>query len=161
MKLRLLIVTLLVIALAVPAAMLAQGSKAEQEVQASLAQLRKANLMGGVEAATIFDKYLADNFMRIPANGAVFTKTDVLDDFRAGKQKAETLEMSDVKIRVNGKTAVVTGIVNSTSAGRLSGSNTLQARQFRFTRVFVKNNGIWQCVLYQSTLIRGKEEAMK
>ena len=155
------IVMLLVFALAVPAAMLAQGSKAEQGVQASLAQLRQANLKGGAEAVAILDKYLANDYVRVPFSGAVYTKPDILDAFRTGKQQAEALDLSEVKISVYGNTAVVTGVLNAKSAGPLDGSNTLESRQSRLARVFVKRGGIWQCVLYQSTLIKPKQEAMK
>jgi len=67
MKPRLVIVMLLVLALGVSVSMLAQGSKAEQEVRAVIDELQKANLMGGAEAAAIFDKILADDLTRIPA----------------------------------------------------------------------------------------------
>jgi hypothetical protein len=57
MKPRIMIAVLLVVALAVPASMLAQGSsKAEQEVRTVLDQSDQANLKGGAEAAATFDK---------------------------------------------------------------------------------------------------------
>ena len=68
MKPRFVIVTLLVLALAVPASILAQGSKAEKEVRAVIDELQEANLKGGAEGAVIFDKYLADDLTRLPAN---------------------------------------------------------------------------------------------
>jgi hypothetical protein len=142
---------LVVLALAVPVQMLAQGSKAEKQVRAAMDELRQANLKSD---AVLFDKLLADDFVRIPANGVVYTKANVLDDERSGKQRTEAFETSDVKIQPYGNTAVVTGVLSSKSAGPLVGSDTLRPRQFRFTRVFVKRNGVWQCILYQSTLIK-------
>ena len=140
---------LLVLALAVPASMVAQQSKAEKEVLAVVDELTNANLKGGPEVVPIFDKYLADDFVRIPGNGAIFTKADMLDGWRTGKIKVEKLELSDVKVHVNGNTAVVTGIFNivSTVIG------TSYANTNRWTRVFVKRGGVWQCVLYQNTPI--------
>ncbi len=58
MKRSLAIVMLVVFALAIPASMLAQQSKAEKEVRATLEQFRQANLKGGAEGAAIFAKYL-------------------------------------------------------------------------------------------------------
>jgi hypothetical protein len=62
MKPRFLIAVLLVIALIVPAWMLAQqNSKAEKEIRAVLDELREANLKGGAEGAAILDwGYLLD-----------------------------------------------------------------------------------------------------
>jgi hypothetical protein len=80
MKPRLVIVMLAVLALAVPVSMLAQqNSKAEKEVRAVVEELREANLKSGAEAAAIFDKYMADDGVRIPATGAIYTKADVLN----------------------------------------------------------------------------------
>ena len=145
------IVVLLVLALAVPASMLAQqNSKAEKEVRAVVDELAQANLKGGAEAASIFDKYLADDFVRIPGNGAIFTKADMLDGWRTGKIKVEKLDLSDVKVHVYGKTAVVTGVFKTVST--VIGTN--YANTNRWTRVFVKHGGNWQCVLYQNTPIK-------
>jgi ketosteroid isomerase-like protein len=157
MKRSLAIVTLVILALAVPTLMLAQqNSKAEKEVRAVLDELTQANLKGGTEGAAIFDKYLAVDVTRIPANGAIYNKAEVLDDFRTGKQTVRTYDLSDVKIHIYGNTAVVTGILNNVGAGPLAGDSEMKSRQFRFTRVFVKRGGTWQNVLYQSTLIMGK-----
>jgi ABC-type sugar transport system substrate-binding protein len=79
MKPRLVIVMLLVLALAVPASMLAQqNSKAEKEVQAVVDKLQQANLKGGDEAIAVFYKYYTDDFVRIMPSGATFTKADLL-----------------------------------------------------------------------------------
>jgi hypothetical protein len=150
MKPRLVIVALVILALAVPASMLAQQSKAEQEVRAILAQTEQANLKGGAEAAAAFDKLFADEYTRIPPSGAALTKADIVNGFRTGKISYQKFDLSDVKVRIYGNTAVVTGIVKSVAeqAGIKSTSNPA-----RFTRVFVKRDGIWKQVLNQSTRI--------
>jgi len=149
MKLRLVIVMLMVLALGVPVPMLAQGSKAEQEVRAVMAELEQANLKGGAEAASRLEKLLADDFTRIPPNGTALTKAEIMDGWRTGKIKVAALENSDIKIRVYGHTAIVTGI--ETSKAAMMGANYLG--KTRFTRIFVKRGGRWQCVLFQSTTI--------
>jgi hypothetical protein len=149
MKPRLVIAMLLVFALAVPASMLAQQSKAEKEVRAVLDQITAANLKGGDEAAAAFDKLFADDYTRITSDGAVHNKADMLNGFRTGKTKIETMELSDIKIRIYGHTAVVTG--NTNSKGVLVGANIPQ--RTRFTRVLVKRGGTWESVLYQNTRI--------
>jgi hypothetical protein len=148
MKPRFLIAVLLVIALIVPAWMLAQqNSKAEKEIRAVLDELREANLKGGAEGAAILDKYLADDVVRIPPNGALYTKAELLDGFRTGKIKVEAQDNSDIKIHIYGNTAVVSGLAKRKSS--FMGSEI--TGQDRWTRVFVKRNGVWKNVLYQQT----------
>ncbi len=151
MKPRFVIAMLLVLALAVPASMLAQqGSKGEEEVRAAIAQLNQANLKTGADAIPIQEKYLADDFVRIPPNGAVFTKTDLLNANRTTKSRLEAQDLSDIKMRIYGNTAVATGILSSKGQSPLGYGGELRSR---WTRVFVKHGGIWQCVLYQNTQI--------
>ncbi len=150
MKRSLAIVTVVILALAIPASMLAQqNSKAEKEVRAVLAQSDEGNRKGGAEAVAIFEKIVADEWIRIAPNGAVFTKAELLNNFRTGKTKFESLETSDVKIRIYGQTAVVTGI--TTETGLRFGASV--AGRTRWTRVLVKRGGVWQVVLFQSTQI--------
>jgi hypothetical protein len=150
MKSRFVIAMLLVLALAVPVSMLAQqNSKAEQEVRAVVDELAQANLKGGAEAASIFDKYYEDNFVRILTDGKVQTKADALDDFRSERVKFESFSHSDVKIRLYGNMAVVTGVATKKEIYMGAARNWPN----RWSRVFVKRGGDWKCVLYQSTRI--------
>jgi len=145
------IAMLLVVALAVPVAVLAQGSsKAEQEVRAVLDQSDQANLKGGAEAAATFDKIIGDDYTRIPANGAALTKADIVNGFKTGKIKVQSLKNSDIKIHIYGHTAVVTGILTEEAflGAPVTGNS-------RWTRVLVKRNGVWQLVLFQNTNIAG------
>jgi len=150
MKRGLAIVALVILALAVPVSTLAQqSSKAEKEVRAIIDELTAANLKGGPEVVPIFDKYLADDFVRIPPSGATYTKADMLDGWKTGKIKVQSAELSDLKIRVYGNTAVVTAI--STTKSNVLGE--AMSGQSRYTRVLVKRGGTWECVLYQNTTI--------
>ena len=65
MKPRFVIAMLLVLALAVPALMLAQQSKAEKEIHALIDELEPINVKGGAEAAAALDKMFADEWIRI------------------------------------------------------------------------------------------------
>jgi hypothetical protein len=149
MKPRFVIAVLLVLALAIPATMLAQQSKAEKEVRAVVDELNQANLKGGDEAASVMDKYLANDVVRIPSNGSIFTKSDMVDGFKTGKIKVSKMEPSDVKVYIYGNTAVVTGIFTSVSTVVNASYNNTN----RWTRVLVKRHGSWKTVLYQNTPI--------
>jgi len=148
MKPRFVIVMLIVLALAVPATMLAQQSKAEKEVLAALEEFKQANLKGGAEGAAILEKLYADDYTRIMTDGAIYRKAQTLDSLRAGKTKYESFQYSDVKIRVYGNTAVVTAIVKT--VGTTYGGPT-SPTGVRWTQVLVKRGGKWQPVLLQTT----------
>ena len=67
MKPRFVIIMLLVLALAVPASMLAQqNSKDEQQIRALIEESRQANLKGGAEAIAFFQKSLPDDYVESP-----------------------------------------------------------------------------------------------
>ena len=149
MKPRFVIVVFIILALAAPATMLAQGGKDEKEVRAAVEGFRQADLKGGAEAAAFAEKYLADEYMRITPDGRVFAKAEALDGVRTGKTRYQSVELSEIKIRVYGRTAVATGITRA--KGMTMGVPTGPGS--RFTRVFVKRGGVWQTVLYQTTRI--------
>jgi ketosteroid isomerase-like protein len=150
MKPRFVITVLVILALAVPATILAQQSKAEKEVRATIEEMRQAPLKGGTEGALMAEKYNADDVVRIPGTGAINTKAEILDGYRAGKLKVESFDFSDVKIRIYGKTAVVTGI----ESGKGTYLGTPWTGAYRWSRVLVKLDGMWKCVLYQDTPIK-------
>jgi len=72
------------------------------------------------------------------------------DGWRTGKNKVESLELSDIKIHMYGNTAVVTGVISAKSTVIDASYNNKN----RFSRVFVKRGGVWQSVLYQNTPIK-------
>jgi hypothetical protein len=148
MKRHLAIVTLVILALAVPASMLAQqNSKAEKEIRALLEEHRTAAMKGSAEGARIADKNYPDDFVRIPGDGRIFTKAEFLEGFKAGNVTVESLDYSDLKIRIDGKMAVVTGI----KTGKGVQMGVPWTGTFRFSRVYVKRDGLWKNVLYQDT----------
>ena len=125
----------------------ANEKKAEEEVRAVLDQFVQLNLKGGAEAATMVKILNADEFLRIPPNGALLTKMDMIDGFNSGKIKVSELALSDVKIQVFRDSALVTGV--QTSKSEVLGTN--YEGKIRWARMFIKRDGKWQCVLFQST----------
>jgi ketosteroid isomerase-like protein len=69
---------------------------------------------------------------------------------RLGDLKFESAKSSDVKVRVYGKTAVMTGRFNA--KGTFKGK-TIDVRE-RYTAVWVKQNGRWQLVAEQGNFIK-------
>ena len=149
MKPRFVIGMLLVLALAVPASMLAQQSKAEKEVRAVVDEINQANRTGGAEGAAVFEKYLADGLVRVPVSGALLNKADIVNGFKTGKINVDRLDISDIKVEMYGNTAVVTGV--DKRSGMMLGADV--SGMARWTRVFVKHGGAWKMVAYQQTKV--------
>jgi hypothetical protein len=99
-----------------------------------------------------FEKVEADEFIFTDAGGGVTTKAeDVASlDKPAGETKLISYVPDDMKARVYGRTAVVTGRVTSTYKRQ---DKEIVSRT-RFTDVFVKRNGRWQLVAGHSSQIR-------
>jgi ketosteroid isomerase-like protein len=152
MKPRFVIAMLLVLALAVPVSMLAQQSKAEKEVLAVVEEIRQSVIKGGPDFVATLEKYYPDDMVRIPGFGRLLTGADNVAAAKKGETMVESLEYSDLKVRVYGNWAIVTGIETGkgVQVGGVPWTGT-----FRFSRVFVKRNGIWKNVLYQDTPIAG------
>jgi ketosteroid isomerase-like protein len=74
------------------------------------------------------------------SKGKITTRADDLAEARKHDPKYEIFENHDMKVRVNGGAAVVTGI---THAKGISGGQPFDA-EFRFTDTFVKDHGRWR-----------------
>jgi hypothetical protein len=98
-----------------------------------------------------FEKNLAREYIGIEADGHMTTKPEVLELYRSGQVKFETLEVKDRKARVYGRIAVV--ISELTMKGR-SGRAELSGT-YRSTRVLERRPDCgWQSVSYQSTKVQ-------
>ena len=138
------IVAIVVLALAIPDRMLGQESKAEQQIHKVSNENMQAMLKG--DTATL-DRNWVDEFIVIQPNGTVLTKAENLARVSSGGIQFTTTEELDSKIRIYGKTAVMTTTWKRTGSG-----DPLQALT-RNTYIFVKRDGRWQAVLRQMTSI--------
>ena len=93
------------------------------------------------------DKQTADDYMFINMFGQVTDKKQLLDGMKSGALKISADDISDLKVRVYGNTAVVTG--KSDIKGTIGGKDA--SGMSLFTRVFVKKGGHWQTVALQQT----------
>ncbi|HWE92438.1 MAG TPA: nuclear transport factor 2 family protein [Tepidisphaeraceae bacterium] len=92
---------------------------------------------------------LADDFVLVASVGQTFDKPTILAAVKEGKLKIEAIPAEDVKIRIYGTTAVVTGL--SKLKGTFEGSDISETH--RFTSVLIKHDGHWQCVNSQMTRV--------
>jgi ketosteroid isomerase-like protein len=90
---------------------------------------------------------LADDIVITDYNGKVRGKKEELEVLKPSPDvKTISVENEDVKIKVHGKTAVVTAL--TVMVFNIGGRDT--AMSMRYTAVFVKRDGRWQIVALQT-----------
>jgi ketosteroid isomerase-like protein len=90
---------------------------------------------------------LADDLTYTHSSGRVDTKAQFLDNLRSGQQKYFSIAPEDTAVRVYGDTAVSTG----RSAMHVSAAGQEMRFRIQFTDVWVRRDGRWQMVAWQST----------
>ena len=100
------------------------------------------------DAATL-EGLTSDDYIFINANGQVSDKAQTMSNIKTGNIKLTSNEISDLKVRIYGDAAVVTG--KSNAKGTIGGVPVKGPAMF--TRVYVKKNGKWQSVAFQQTPI--------
>jgi ketosteroid isomerase-like protein len=119
----------------------------EHEIESLEEARNQAVLHGDVSA---LDQMTSDDYTFITLKGELRTKADILKGFASGSFHYESRQISDLKVRVYGDTAVVTG--RSVQKGMENGRD--YSGDYRFTRVYVKEKGRWLTVALQTTLIQ-------
>ena len=124
------------------------GAAPSVEEQIKKMEKDRAAAVVKADVATL-EGLTSDDYVLINANGQVSNKAETMSSIKTGKIKLTSNEVSDLKVRVYGNTAVVTGKANS--------KGTIGGRELKgpvmFTRVYVKKNGKWQSVAFQQTPI--------
>jgi len=95
------------------------------------------------------ERETADDYTTINSSAKFADKPQMMANLRAGKTKVESVTLDQMKARVYGDTAVLTGIYNDVSVT----DGARKEGHARFTRVFVKSGGEWRAVAYQQTTI--------
>jgi ketosteroid isomerase-like protein len=89
----------------------------------------------------------ADDIEIVVPKMAVMTKPEALTFFRSGRMTFDHYETSDLKVRVYGEAAVVTG--------RLARSRSLlgvtTTDEWRFTKVYARQSGRWRVVSFHAS----------
>jgi ketosteroid isomerase-like protein len=114
----------------------------------SLEEERNRAILSG-DAATL-DRMTSDDYTFITLRGELRTKAEIVKGFQSGSFKYESRSISELNVRVYEDTAIVTG--RSTQKGVENGKD--YSGDYRFTRVYLKQNGRWMTVALQTTPIR-------
>jgi len=127
-----------------------QAAAAGPSVEDQLKKMEKDRAAAVVkgDVATL-EKLTSDDYILINANGQLSDKPTTMNNIKTGNIKLTANEVSDLKVRVYGNTAVVTG--KSDAKGSIGGREL--KGPVMFTRVYVKKDGKWQSVSFQQTPI--------
>lgn len=101
--------------------------------------------------AAWFERHYADDMTEVSVgNGALLRKADAIKSLKDNKSVFDSLDLSEVNVRMDGNTAVVTGV--NRIRGRDDKGKPMDMR-FRFTDTFVKRDGRWLVWATQATPI--------
>jgi ketosteroid isomerase-like protein len=145
------------LALALPSALLAQGTDAakpnpdlEKAIMKIEHDMSAALTKPDADTAA---KMLADSFYAVGPDGGTQGKAQFVSDLKSGKFKLESNVLDDMKVHVaTADIAIVT--YRSTDKGSYDGHDL--SGQYRWLDVLEKRNGTWQFTVSQGTKILGK-----
>jgi ketosteroid isomerase-like protein len=100
--------------------------------------------------AAFSEKTLADDYVAISPLGQVINKADTIAARKTAQLRYESIEVSEMVVRLYGNTAVVTA--RAEVKGRELGEEF--SGPYRFTRIWVRRSGRWMTVSYQATVTR-------
>jgi ketosteroid isomerase-like protein len=120
---------------------------AKQQIESLEEERNRAIVRGD---ASVLDRMTSDDYTFITLRGELRTKSDIVKGFQSGSFRYQSRQISDLNIRVYGDSAVVTG--RSTQKGSENGKD--YSGDYRFTRVYVKQNGRWLTIALQATLVQ-------
>lgn len=97
-----------------------------------------------------WEALVAPEWSVIHVTGAIITRAEAVEMCRTPPVPIETFEIDDIKVRVFGDAAVVTGRTRVTTGGSNPATVAL-----RFTDVFIRRANRWQAVASQATTLSG------
>jgi len=97
--------------------------------------------------AAALNRILAEDWIGIDFEGTVQTKAQALEGIKSDSTSLETTVLSDMKVRIYGNAAIVTG--TDTEKSEYHGKDS--SGKYLWTDVFVLRDGRWQAVSSQST----------
>ena len=139
----------------VPAPKLAPPAKAHGQASATVTQALTrmeeawdAALLKADVAA--LEKIYAEEYLSIDPEGNVLDRKQDLAEVASGVFKAEVLALSDLRVREYGPMAITTGII----AVKAIYKGEQIDKRHRFTDVWVRRDGRWQCVSAHGSTIQ-------
>jgi ketosteroid isomerase-like protein len=120
-------------------------SDLEQEVAKVDEERNQAILHSDV---AVLNRILDKDFTLTSSNGQSHTKEELLEDFRSGNLKYSTLEHSEIRVRMFGKIALVSGVSISKFLFKGKPGGGVPRR---YLNVYYKEGSEWRLVARQET----------
>jgi hypothetical protein len=121
----------------------------QEDVIRTVLQLEEESKQATIRRDAAFtERVLADNYVGIGPLGTVISKSETINARKTSQLQYDSIELSDMVVRVFGNTAVVTG--RADVKGKDLGQDF--SGPYRFTRVWIKRGNQWQAVSYQATV---------
>jgi hypothetical protein len=122
---------------------------ADQEIIRQIVDMERQAKEASLRRDSEFSlRTLADDYVAITPLGTVTTKQETVSARRSGQLRYESMNITDMVVRLYGDTAVVTA--RADVKGHQLGEDF--SGPYRYTRVWVRRNGRWQTVSYQATV---------
>ena len=99
--------------------------------------------------ATQLERLLTDDFILTNPAGFVASRSEYLEGVKADTATYESVTNGDQVVNIYDNAAIVTG--STVVKGRFDGHDI--GGEFRFTNVFIKRSGSWQCAAVQLTRV--------
>jgi ketosteroid isomerase-like protein len=125
-------------------------AKPAASVEQTLLQMERDWTEAGLKKdIAAMDRIMASEWVGTDFEGKMFTKAQVLADLKSGASATQSVNLGEMKVRVLGNTAIVTG--SDTEKSTYKGKDT--SGKYVWTDVFMERNGRWQAVASQSTKV--------
>ena len=126
----------------------AAGAASKDEADVRRAETERFAAMVKADVGAL-DKLLAPDLTYTHGDARVIDKAAFIADFKSGAFQYVSIEPNDMKVRVFGNTAIVTG----GAAMHIIQNRTHANIKIRYTDVHVKHNGVWQMAAWEATRI--------
>jgi len=95
------------------------------------------------------DTLLDEDLSFANADGGMLSKEDLIEAIRSKRLVFESIEPSDVHVRVYGSSAIATGL----SQMRLRSATGVSSFRIRFTETYVRDGGRWVLAAWQAARV--------
>ncbi len=109
-------------------------------------------VLAAADAARI-ERLLATDFSGIGRRGEGLSRLETLEQVRSGQFRFEAVTSAEQRLRVYGQTAVISGQAKDALS-------TPSSNQVSYTQIWVRRQGRWQAVFWQTTPVQVKGKFM-
>ena len=127
-----------------------QETKSESAEQTIIQMEREWSTLSIKKDIAGLQRIIADDFSGVESSGRIINKDQAINDIESGGDGIQSKTTKDVKVKVYGDTAVVTGRLLIEGKKEKEDYNL----QLLFSDLWVKRGGQWQVVNYQATRIK-------